>query len=160
MQFIVCQLNCKIKRLFLNNVPRDGERGTGVGAETDRKEGGGREEELRPPNTAASHRNTRSSLCPGGRLATLTTAAHPLATGSLEKGHHLHVAEASLGAMPSQSFQDESAQAWPPQNHVPPTGSFDKQWWSPTASPKQQDRTARLAGLGTDTALGLLPALL
>lgn len=37
--------------------------------------------------------------------------------------------------MPSQSFQNESARAWPPQNHVPPTGSFDKQWRSPTTSP-------------------------
>lgn len=37
--------------------------------------------------------------------------------------------------MPSQSFQNESARAWPPQNHVPPTGSFDKQWWSPATTP-------------------------
>ena len=63
--------------------------GQGVGAVTDRKEGGreGGREELRPPNTAASHRNTRSSL-PRGRLATLTTAAPSTKPQALcEKGH-------------------------------------------------------------------------
>ena len=73
-----------IKRhFFFFNVPREGERRAGVGG--DRKEGG--REELRPPNTAASHHNTRSSL-PQGRLATLTTAAPSTKPQALcEKGH-------------------------------------------------------------------------
>ena len=61
--------------------------------------------------------------------------------------------------MPSQSFQNESARAWPPQNHVPPTGSFDKQWRSPATSPPPPagHRTARLVGPGERHCPGLAP---
>lgn len=42
--------------------------------------------------------------------------------------------------------------ACPPQNHVPPTSSFDKQWPVPSHPPWRGWR-----GLGADIVLGLLP---
>lgn len=84
MQFIVCQLHCNKEAFFFLMYPEKESAGRGMEG-IGRREGG--REELRPPNTAASHHNTRSSL-PQGRLATLTTAAPSTKPQALcEKGH-------------------------------------------------------------------------
>lgn len=106
------------------NIPKNLKKG-------ERREAGGREGRLRPPGGTSSPgpRSTQEAGHTGH------TAPSMKPKSSMKRAVHLHVAEASLGEMTPQSFQNESPQTWSLPSLVTPRSTFHPPAVSPSLLP-------------------------